>query len=164
MKVNSPFGICRLLARLQRDIEVGKMREPLGPPRDHLMQVGGLDERPQSRGDFADATASAARATLSAELSCTRPMRMPAALKTIERDVGVLEFHREMAAIETDADVLADGIARRGGADAKPGRRARRRRAWNSHRSKNSIVSVVFSSRQSGSGSMSRCSNWPLAW
>ena len=49
-------------------------------------------------------------------------MRMPAASKAIERDIRVFEFNGEMTAIETDADVLADGVTRRGHADAQPGR------------------------------------------
>ena len=40
--------------------------------------------------------------------------------KALERDIGFFEFNGEMTAIETDADMLADGVARRVDADAKP--------------------------------------------
>ena len=86
---------------------------------------------------------------------------MPAAMEPLERIGGVLVLDSEMAAVEADLDVLEQrapglvrGEAERRDASAGPP-------TGSSHRSKNSIVSVLVSSRQSGSGSMSRWMNAP---
>ena len=125
------------------------------------MQVGGLDKRlavaPAARRPprHSRARHSQRRAELhAADADAGR-------LKALERACRVFEFNGEMTAIETDADVLAE--ASRAASTLMPSRAASQAAPrWNSQRSKNSIVSLVFSSRQSGSGSMSRCSNWPL--
>ena len=69
---------------------------------------------------------------------------------------GVLELDREMAAVEADADVLEQERPRAADSDTFSARASSGAPIGSRRRSKNSSVSSVFSSEQSGSGSISR--------
>ena len=127
------------------------------------MQVGGLDKRPQPRGDIRGRRG----------IRGSRHSQGRAELHAADAYAGRFESdrarHRGLRIPRrNDSNRNRRGCARgrrRAPRSALMPSRAASQSApcWNSQRSKNSIVSVVFSSRQSGSGSMSRCSNWPLS-
>ncbi len=98
------------------------MRKTLVPFRDHLMQVGGLDKRPQARGDIGGRCRIRWSRHFQGGAELHAADAYAGRFEASERHVRVFEFNGEMTAIETDADVLADGVTRRGHADAKPGR------------------------------------------
>ena len=162
-----------------------KMDPPLGRPaaapasRERLVEIGGSGGARRRAARSPDAGRSSRRTvaggprgprlgpvagnvTFSAELSCTRPIWMPACRSARSAAIGVLVLDREVAAVEAHADVIAQLALppRQARSQARPPAAARR--PGSSRRSKNSMGSSVVSIRQSGSGSMSRWMNVPV--
>ena len=154
VEVNPPLGAPPAVAGERSAIEVGEMAQRPSLPFDHLMEVGRVGERPSRASIEAASAASAGRSTCSAELSWTRPIRMPAARRRSSAAAGSSYSTREVAAVEAEPGRAREDARAPRPAEAKTPRELPGRQRADSHRSKNAIVSPWS---RAGSRAPARC-------
>ncbi len=119
VKVNAPLGPRRARV-VERHVEVGVAAESVGLLLDDLVQVCRISKWTQLGGEgIPPGAGRSGKRTSTAELSCTRPTWMPAALQPLERHRGILVLDGEVTAVEADPDVVLQMAARIVGSDPK---------------------------------------------